>query len=259
MDAFEQVVAEVFWAEGWWVHTSVKVELTKEDKARIERQSSPRWELDVVAYDPGANELRVIECKSFLDSTGVRFAELQDGHASKRYKLFREPILREVVLGRLAHQFTNERRCRADPAVTLGMAAGKIRNGDEARLAAHFADRGWLFFGPAWLRVKLQDAAQQGYQNQVSSIVAKLLLREPAAAQKESSRGRCGLDPATPLKLLVSDNPKRPGTEAHERFRGYFRPEANTIATALACGLRMDDIRHDVEHGFIALGAAADD
>ncbi len=32
MDAFEQVVSEILWREGFWVRTSVKVELTADDK-----------------------------------------------------------------------------------------------------------------------------------------------------------------------------------------------------------------------------------
>jgi hypothetical protein len=45
MDAFEQVVSEILWMSGFWVRTSVKVELTKEEKRLIGRHSSPRWEL----------------------------------------------------------------------------------------------------------------------------------------------------------------------------------------------------------------------
>lgn len=40
MDAFEQVVGEILWTEGNWVRTSVKVNLTKAEKAYIERGSS---------------------------------------------------------------------------------------------------------------------------------------------------------------------------------------------------------------------------
>ena len=89
MDAFEQVVAEVLWREGYWVRTSVKVELTKEDKRAIQLPSSPRWELDVVAYRARDNHLKVVECKSYLDSPGVRlraFDPLNDKDAS-RFKL----------------------------------------------------------------------------------------------------------------------------------------------------------------------------
>lgn len=39
MDAFEQVVGEILWREDYWVRTSVKVELTKEDKRAIDLPS----------------------------------------------------------------------------------------------------------------------------------------------------------------------------------------------------------------------------
>ena len=63
MDAFEQLVSEILWMDGYWVRTSVKVELTKKEKKAIGRPSSPRWELDIVAYSGRDNLLRVVECK----------------------------------------------------------------------------------------------------------------------------------------------------------------------------------------------------
>jgi hypothetical protein len=48
MDAFEQVVAEILWTNGHWTQTSYKVSLTKEEKRRIGRASSPRWDIDVL-------------------------------------------------------------------------------------------------------------------------------------------------------------------------------------------------------------------
>ena len=59
MDSFEQVVSEILWMDGYWVRTSVKVDLTKEEKVQIGRPSSPRWELDIVAYSGRNNSLRV--------------------------------------------------------------------------------------------------------------------------------------------------------------------------------------------------------
>jgi hypothetical protein len=40
MDAFEQLVSEILWMEGYWARTSVKVELTKEEKREIGRHSA---------------------------------------------------------------------------------------------------------------------------------------------------------------------------------------------------------------------------
>jgi hypothetical protein len=37
MDAFEQLVSEILWREGYRVRTSVKVELTKEEEREIGR------------------------------------------------------------------------------------------------------------------------------------------------------------------------------------------------------------------------------
>jgi hypothetical protein len=84
---------------GCWVRTSVKVELTKEEKREIDRHSSPRWELDIVGYNARENLLRIVECKSYLDSTGVR-ASAFDGSSpeyAKRYKLFNRAVLPTFV------------------------------------------------------------------------------------------------------------------------------------------------------------------
>jgi hypothetical protein len=260
VDAFEQLAAELLFADGWWVQTSVKVHLTKEEKKHVGRDSSPRWELDVVAYKGSTNEILVIECKSFLDSRGVQWCELQDGHSSTRYKLFREPVLREVVLARLAAQMTVEGRCAPNPTVRLGMIAGNLKSGDDDLLAKHFEANGWMFFGPPWLREHLSKMATRSYSNQVSAIVAKLLLREPKARQQPAlvtvatSPLRMNLPQEAPLQLLVDKNPKRPGTMAHARFQGYFSPGATTLGGALQAGVRMDDIRNDVAKGYIRLG-----
>lgn len=53
VDAFEELISEILWMEGYWVRTSFKVELTKAEKVLIDRRSSPRWELDVVAFQGG--------------------------------------------------------------------------------------------------------------------------------------------------------------------------------------------------------------
>jgi hypothetical protein len=57
VDAFEQLVSEILWMTGFWVRTSVKVELTKEEKRLIGRHSAPRWELDIVGYSARDNVL----------------------------------------------------------------------------------------------------------------------------------------------------------------------------------------------------------
>lgn len=179
MDAFETVIASILQRQGFWTQTSVKVELTKAEKQRIERPSNPRWELDVVAYRGATNELRVIECKSFLNSPGVEVRAFAGTNqpAQSRYKLFFDAKLRRVVLRRLERQLVAAGFCRARPKVRLSLAAGKIR-GDEEWLRAHFEKSGWLLMGPRDIQAELHKLRASGYENSVAAVVAKLLLRD---------------------------------------------------------------------------------
>src|SRR5262245_2078742 len=106
MDSFEQVVSEILWMDGYWVRTSVKVDLTKKEKVQIGRPSSPRWELDIVAYSGRDNSLRVVECKSYIDSFGVGASGFDGSNANDqaRFKLFNDASLRSVVFNRLRLQ-----------------------------------------------------------------------------------------------------------------------------------------------------------
>jgi len=180
LDAFEQLVSEILWMSGYWVRTSVKVDLTREEKREIGRHSSPRWELDIVGYSARENMLLVVECKSYMDSTGVRASAFDGSNPeyAKRYKLFNEPDLRRVVFKRLAMQFTGIGACLEAPTIRMALACGKIRNEtDRTTIRAHFEAQGWDLWDESWLRVNLQRMADQGYENQISAVVAKLLLR----------------------------------------------------------------------------------
>jgi hypothetical protein len=182
VDSFEAVIAAVLQRQGFWTLTSAKVELTKEEKREIGRYSSPRWELDIVAYRGGDNHLRVVECKSYLDSPGVDCAAFNGSNkkAQDRYKLFFDHTLRNVVFRRLEHQLVNGRFCRKNPKIQLCLAAGKVK-GDEMWLASHFKEKGWLLLGPAYIRTELSKLKDAGYENSVAAVVTKLLLRGSAA------------------------------------------------------------------------------
>ena len=67
-----------------------------------------------------------MECKSYMDSTGVRVSAFDGSNAehAKRYKLFNEPDLRRVVFNRLCLQFTECGACREGPQVRLSLACG---------------------------------------------------------------------------------------------------------------------------------------
>lgn len=134
------------------------------------------------------NELLVVECKSYLDSRGVPYSAF-DGSSekdAKRYKLFTDSVLREVVLYRLAGQMTNAGFCPQHPKMQLCLAAGNIY-GDSDRLRNHFEANNWLLWDAKWLRGELTTLAMSGYDNSIAAIVSKLLLRLPPAVQIQSS------------------------------------------------------------------------
>jgi hypothetical protein len=182
VDAFEEIVAGVLRRQVWWTMISVKVELTKKEKIKIERHSSPRWELDVVAYKGATNELMVVECKSLLDSYGVRVATFEGDREKDetRYKLFFEKRLRAVVFSRLRKQMVKSGLCRAKPKVRLGLAAGKV-NGDAVRLREIFDERGWTLVSPENIRNALLDLEGAGYENSVAHMTAKIITRGEAS------------------------------------------------------------------------------
>lgn len=171
-------MATVLDRAGYWTRTSVKVHLTREEKQAIGRPSSPRWELDVVAYAGHSNELLVVECKSYLDSGGVRAASFDGPKAAgeTRYKLFSDETLRRVVLSRLEAELVEQRFCPAGVKAQLCLAAGNI-HGDPAKLRSIFQAKGWRLFDRDWLLAGLEALGVESYENSVASVVAKLLLR----------------------------------------------------------------------------------
>lgn len=211
MDSFEQVVATLLDRAGYWVRTSVKVALTPEEKREIGRPSAPRWELDIVAYSGRTNELLVVECKSYLDSAGVRATSFDWAKAEEetRYKLFTDTVLRRVVLARLEKQLVEQGFCPAGTKATLCLAAGRIY-GDPVPLRDIFQLNGWRLFDRRWLMDGLHRLAEESYDNSVGSIVAKLLLRdeqerrppEPRAKREGSERER--LEPHVRRNVLIA-------------------------------------------------------
>jgi hypothetical protein len=178
MDAFESLISMLLRHDGYWTTPSFKVELTKQEKRLIGRSSSPRWEIDLVAYKGSTNELLAVECKSFLDSTGVIFRN-GSFEPTQRYKLFTDPTLRKVVLNRLRRQIVKTGACASAPTVRLCMAAGKIAGKtDRDDFAAHFAKMRWWLFDEEWIKTRLLAASKRGYENDVAFVVSKLLLRE---------------------------------------------------------------------------------
>ena len=181
MDAFEAVVGEILHREGYWVQSPYRVDLTKQEKVEIGRPSSPRWELDIVAYRASLNRVLIVECKSYLDSYGVRFSGFDGSNPeiAKRYKLFNDETLRHVVQNRMIHQMSEAGLVSEEPDVTLALACGKIvSESDRERLQVHFDERGWMLWDKKWLQQRLMQMAAAGYENSAVVVTAKLLLRD---------------------------------------------------------------------------------
>ena len=184
MDAFEQIVALILDGEGYWTRTSFKVDLTKEEKRIIGRPSSPRWEIDLIAYRPADNLLLAVECKSYLDSLGVDPKDLlPDGKSASRYKLFNDKTLREIVLNRLSMQLMDMGMAVQTPQAKLCLAAGKTLPNVEEVIEKQLAEQGHEFYGPRRIFEWLLKMADRGYENEVATVVAKIIWRNPQLAE----------------------------------------------------------------------------
>jgi hypothetical protein len=61
------------------------------------------------------------------------------------------------------------------------LAAGKVRSSaDERALEEWFEARGWEFWGPDWVAEGVRELSLGSYENDVATIVSKIIMRNPA-------------------------------------------------------------------------------
>ena len=183
MNAFEEIVKQYLEAEGYWVRQSVKVEISKDDKKAIGLPTMPRPEIDLVALNAKNNELLLIEVKSFLDSYGVYSEAITDEKDvfSKRYRLFTGSIFREVVTKRLREEYLKQGLINENTKINYALAAGNIHSSaDESRIREYFSkpERGWKLFSPKDIKEKVKELAKKGWEDNLVTITAKLILRD---------------------------------------------------------------------------------
>ena len=183
MNAFEDIVKQYLEAEGYWVRHSVKLEISPSDKKAIGLPTMPRPEIDLVALDMKQNELLLVEVKSFLDSYGVYFGHNEigvfppDSWAAKRYRLFANDTFRKVVSRRLKEEFLKNGLINEKTKINYALAAGKFHTSkDEADTEAFFSKRGWKLFTPKKIKDKIRELAKRGYEDNLATITAKLIL-----------------------------------------------------------------------------------
>jgi hypothetical protein len=239
--AFEQLVSEILWMEGYWV--------------RHHRDGS----LIFVACRGGDNLLRVVECKSYLDSAGValRAFDGNDERFAKRFKLFGDRQLRNVVFWRLRQQFAASGACKPAPVVKLCLACGRIAsNADREGLNRLFAQKGWELWDEPWLRQRLRVMSERGRKPSVRrrdeaasqrkrGVTSRVALRRGLAGHSENFP-----NPFPPQNLCgAATRPFQPFREVSHRNRVLhlnapdrdanraFRPPAISSAQSLSeCG-----------------------
>lgn len=182
MDYFESTVKTLLESEGYWVRQSFKVNLTKEEKRSIGKPSIPRPEIDLLAFKPGENVVYAIEAKSYLDSPGVKVADLFEVHdiPEGRYKLFTCKNYRKIVFNRLKQDLIDVGMSNANTRIVLGLAAGKTYQSKNSEIYNLFHNEEWLFWSPEDIRSKVIQLSDKGYENDPSIITAKILMRSPS-------------------------------------------------------------------------------
>jgi len=180
MDAFEEIVAGLLWEEGFWTTVGYKVNLPPGVKKALDKPSLPRPEIDVLAYRNRDNHLLWVECKSYLDSRGVIFEALSDhdSRRAQRYKVFTQPMYRQLVTAALIDQLVAEGRVHEGPSINYCLVTGKIATDrDRDQLHQYFDEQGWILYDEYWVKRGLENLAKKGYENDVAIIVAKLFSR----------------------------------------------------------------------------------
>lgn len=112
---------------------------------------------------------------------------------------------------------------------------------------------------PPALRV---DAAEQARRNEARksepigtpagfSVSTKPATPAPAPDQGQKTAGKRDTNRSRTITLLKPENPKRPGTKAHDRYALY--KDGMTVGAFLDAGGTSGDLAHDQAHGFIKL------
>ena len=179
MDYFENIVMKIIESDNKWVRQNVKVNLTKEEKRRIGKPSIPRPDIDIVSYQVSNNIIEIWEVKSFLDSPGVKFSEInmQYDVPEGRYKILTSHKYRDIVINRLIIDWSREGLILPNPTVKIGLAAGKINIKDDIKIINYFKNRSWLLLKPENIFQGLKKLENQSYENDPYIIASKIIFR----------------------------------------------------------------------------------
>lgn len=181
MDYFESICKSLLERDGYWVYQSFKVNLSPDQKRQISdtKTTIPRPEIDLLALNTIRKEVIAFEAKSFFDSTGVHYAELNSCYKipEGRYKLFTCPSYQKIVFDQLKTDLIDKKLITEDYFVRLGLIAGNVKKGDSDRIQELFDFMKWKFWSPTLVKEKVLALADEGYENNPVVITAKILSR----------------------------------------------------------------------------------
>jgi len=192
MDQFEFIVKTLLEAEGYWVRQSQKVELTREEKVKLENPYMPRPEIDLVAYKVTDNTVLVMEVKSYLDSgAGVTLNDIKNNteKAVGGYKLLTCEPYREQVLKSLRSQLLEAGLIGKETRFKFGLALGHVKDKQAAEIRNYLEGIGWEFWSQQDIRKKVEALADRGYENSAVVLTAKILLRGKEKANTSVGEG----------------------------------------------------------------------
>lgn len=92
-----------------------------------------------------------------------------------RYKIFANKKLREVATARLVTQAVENGLARPELKVEYWLVAGHVANGSRAALSERFRAEGWELRSEEWIKEHLANMAGDAYEDDVATMVAKLL------------------------------------------------------------------------------------
>jgi hypothetical protein len=180
MDSFEALVGHLLERQGYWVRRSVYVEITTDDRRRLDKPSLPRPQIDLVAYKPGDDELVLFEVKSYLDSVGVRLKDLKnETWEDNRYKLLTHRRYQNIVSAALKAAFIKRGLIRRTTKIRFGLAAGNTPPGDRAGVKEYAENQDWVYLGPEEIAKSLRELAEGDFFDSPFSYTAKMLVRNP--------------------------------------------------------------------------------
>lgn len=180
MDAFEEIIGKLLLEEQYWVRHSVKINLTKEEKREISKPTTPRPEIDIIIYDLKIDTLYLLEVKSFLDSSGVKLDDIKDLQEVQtgRYKVLTSEKYQNVITKRLQTDWVNKGLIKQSTIISFGLVAGKVYQNKENEMDNYLKKKGWFFWGPTTVKLKLENLVSNGYENSLVTVVSKILLRD---------------------------------------------------------------------------------